>query len=154
MIWVVAARRIYDPAGVAAVIDVEVEGLEGALTRTADLLAQGDLPIFEAGFEANGLDFETIQFAVPLWPELSYEQFEGVKDGTTAMEAFREAIRPDLGQERKRLIENRLFAYCSLDTYAQGRLWFFFSGRRWPKGAVSKPNNSWWSSKSLRWKPR
>jgi hypothetical protein len=70
-----------------------------------------------------------------IWPELSCEHLEGVNDGTTAMNAFREAIRPGLGEERKRLIQSQLLAYCALDTYALVRLWFFFSGRPWPKGA-------------------
>jgi len=48
------ARRIYDPNGEGAMLDVESEGVDGAISRTAELLATTRTPIFEAGFEAAG----------------------------------------------------------------------------------------------------
>ena len=48
------ARRIYDPEGRGAAIDVEAEGFAGALARSAELLAHSRQPIFEAGFMADG----------------------------------------------------------------------------------------------------
>ena len=62
-------------------------------------------------------------------PELSYEQLDGVQDGTAAMEAFIEAIQPSTSAERKAELERQLLAYCRLDTLAMVRLWEFFSGR-------------------------
>ena len=62
-------------------------------------------------------------------PELSYEALTGVKDGGTAMEAFREAIRADTIAKRKAEIEQQLHTYCRLDTFAMVRLWQFFNGR-------------------------
>jgi hypothetical protein len=65
-------------------------------------------------------------------PDLSYEQLEGIRDGTAAMEAFREAIRPGVSEERKQIIRSQLLAYCRLDTYALVRLWCFLTGCKSP----------------------
>lgn len=62
-------------------------------------------------------------------PELSYDELDGVQDGGAAMEAYHEAIQPDINEERKSEIERQLLAYCRLDTFAMVRLWQFFSGR-------------------------
>ena len=62
-------------------------------------------------------------------PELSYDDLDGVQDGGSAMEAFCEAIHPDIGSERRTEIEAQLRAYCRLDTFAMVRLWQFFTGR-------------------------
>jgi hypothetical protein len=48
------ARRIYDPEGRGAIIDVEAEGFDGAFARTAELVISSRQPVFEAGFEAGG----------------------------------------------------------------------------------------------------
>jgi len=48
------AKRIYDPEGKAVVIDVNTEGFDGAFARTAKLLSDFQVPVFEAGFKANG----------------------------------------------------------------------------------------------------
>ena len=47
------ARRLYDPNGSGAVVDVQAEGFDPALARSVALL---DLsaPVFEAGFAAEG----------------------------------------------------------------------------------------------------
>ncbi len=47
------AQRIYDPAGLGALIDVQTEGFSRAFERTTELLGTM-LPIFEAGFVAGG----------------------------------------------------------------------------------------------------
>ncbi|MEO6292884.1 MAG: DUF2779 domain-containing protein [Burkholderiaceae bacterium] len=62
-------------------------------------------------------------------PELRYDALDGVQDGGMAMEAFMEAIHPNTNPERKKQIEQQLFAYCKLDTYAMVRLWQVFAGR-------------------------
>jgi hypothetical protein len=46
-----------------------------------------------------------------------------------AVSAFMEAIDPATSSERKVEIENQLFSYCQLDTFAMVRLWQLFSGR-------------------------
>jgi Domain of unknown function(DUF2779) len=62
-------------------------------------------------------------------PELRYDALDGVQDGGMAMEAFMEAIDPNIHAERKNEIEQQLLAYCKLDTYAMVRLWQVFAGR-------------------------
>ena len=48
------ARKIYDPKGLGSILDVESEGVNGAIARTTDLLGTTRNPIFEAGFQAAG----------------------------------------------------------------------------------------------------
>ncbi len=59
-------------------------------------------------------------------PELSYDQLEGVRNGEMAVDAFAEAISPDVLQWRKDEIRKQLWEYCKLDTLAMVRLWEFF----------------------------
>ncbi|MDE2341960.1 MAG: DUF2779 domain-containing protein [Betaproteobacteria bacterium] len=47
------ARKLYDPDGKGALIDVQTEGFSGALARSQELLGKNQ-PIFEAGFAAEG----------------------------------------------------------------------------------------------------
>ncbi len=62
-----------------------------------------------------------------LCPDLNYGNLDGVQDGETAMDAFREALDPQASKARKAEIEQQLLAYCALDTYAMVRLWSIFS---------------------------
>lgn len=64
-----------------------------------------------------------------LCPDLRHADLLGVKDGTMAMEAFREAIAPQTATIRKAEIERQLLDYCELDTLGLVRLWSAFSGR-------------------------
>ena len=57
-----------------------------------------------------------------LVPELSYDQLEGVKDGTTAPLAFAEIIATETTVERKTQLTEQLLAYCKLDTLAMVRV--------------------------------
>jgi hypothetical protein len=66
-------------------------------------------------------------------PELSYDALAGVKDGTSAMNAYGEAIRSDTADGRKAEIERQLLAYCRLDTFGLVRLWQLFNGRGEPE---------------------
>ena len=59
------ARRIYDPAGKGAIIDINAEGYEAAFARTAKLLAESRQPVFEAGFKAAG----ALAFADAILPD-------------------------------------------------------------------------------------
>jgi len=59
------ARRLYDPEGQGALIDVESEGYDGAFGRTAELLSSSLAPIFEAGFRTDG----ALAFADVMLPE-------------------------------------------------------------------------------------
>lgn len=64
------AKRLYDPEGKGAVIDIETEGFEGAFARSAKLLAESQQPIFEAGFKAKG----ALAFADVMLPEVENGQ--------------------------------------------------------------------------------
>lgn len=48
------ARTIYDPEKMGATIDIEALGHSAALTRSAELLALGHFPVFEAGVSIEG----------------------------------------------------------------------------------------------------
>jgi len=48
------AQIIYDPMGEGVLLDLKVLGVDGAIAKTVDLIAMGQGPIFEAGFEARG----------------------------------------------------------------------------------------------------
>ena len=49
-----AARSIYDPSGKGVMLDVDQEGVSGAIERTSRLIPTAEGPIFEAGFQAGG----------------------------------------------------------------------------------------------------
>lgn len=100
--------------------------LEAIIDRVVDLL-----PIARNRYyHPSQLGSWSIKAVLPAAiPELSYDQLEGVQDGTMAVSAFMEAIDPATSSERKVEIENHLFSYCRLDTFAMVRLWQFFSGR-------------------------
>ena len=48
------ARRIYDPKGKGALIDIQTEGFDAAYARTAELVANSREPVFEAAFRVKG----------------------------------------------------------------------------------------------------
>ncbi len=64
-----------------------------------------------------------------LVPDLSYEDLDGVHDGSEAQEKFLEAIDPQADTGTRALIRTQLLAYCALDTYAMVRMWQVFAGR-------------------------
>lgn len=79
------ARRIYDPSGSGAVIDVQGEGFGPALTRSMALL-ESTAPIFEAGFAAEGaLAFADIMLPVSeeakhAWRMVEVKSATGIRD--------------------------------------------------------------------------
>ena len=85
------ARKIYDPEGRGALIDVESEGFNRAFERSADLLHTAQ-PIFEAGFSAGG----ALAFADVMLPQ----QMEGkqvwrmveVKSSTSVKDYHRDDV--------------------------------------------------------------
>jgi hypothetical protein len=62
-------------------------------------------------------------------PDLSYDKFDGVRDGGMAATAYLEAVHPQTPSRRKDKVRQELLDYCSLDTYALVRLWQHFTGR-------------------------
>ncbi len=79
------ARQIYDPHNRGTLIDIEALGIQGALERTQELLAERR-PIFEAGFTAGGaLAFGDVLLPVRkgdqrLWRLLEVKSSTSVKD--------------------------------------------------------------------------
>jgi hypothetical protein len=67
-------------------------------------------------------------------PDLSYDQLAGIKDGSMAMAAYREALDKDTPTRRKTEIKQQLLDYCRQDTYASVRLWAKLSGQNLKSG--------------------
>ena len=102
-------------------------GLRAIAARVVDLL-----PIAQAHYyHPSQQGSWSIKKVLPaVVPELSYDDLDGVQDGTAAMNAYLEAINPATPSHRKSEIRDQLLAYCSLDTYAMVRLWQVFGDRR------------------------
>jgi hypothetical protein len=86
------ARRLYDPSESGVMIDVEVEGFDGAFARSAQLLADSKQPIFEAGLKAAG----AFAFADVMLPhvenkEVQWQMIE-VKSSTKVKDYHRDDI--------------------------------------------------------------
>ena len=80
------AKRIYDPEGKGVVIDAKTEGYDAAFARSAELLASGRQPVFEAGFKADGaLAIADVMLpqgenGLPGWRMVEVKSSTGVKD--------------------------------------------------------------------------
>jgi hypothetical protein len=90
------ARRLYDPKGRGAIIDVQQEGYAAAIARSTTLLEFAQ-PIFEAGFAAGGaLAFADVMLPVRkagqrAWRMVEVKSSTSVKDyhrDDTAIQAF------------------------------------------------------------------
>ncbi|MEI6653620.1 MAG: DUF2779 domain-containing protein [Verrucomicrobiota bacterium] len=99
--------------------------LEAIVARVVDLLPIARNRYYHPSQHGSWSIKAVLPAAVP---ELSYDQLDGVQDGNTAVAAFMEAIAPATAPDRKKEIENQLFSYCRLDTFAMVRLYTFFSG--------------------------
>lgn len=56
----------------------------------------------------------------------SYDELEGIQDGTAASEGYLEAMAADTGAARKEQLRQQLLRYCRFDTLALQRLVEFF----------------------------
>ena len=75
------ARRLYDPGGKGALIDIQLEGFTVALQRSSELL-RSNRPIFEAGFSAaGGVAFADVMLPVRKGGKLAWRMLE-VKSST------------------------------------------------------------------------
>lgn len=85
------ARRIYDPEGRGALIDVQNEGFDRAFERTNELLATGQ-PIFEAGFSASGaLAFADVMLPLHSEGQQVWRMVE-VKSSTSLKDYYRDDV--------------------------------------------------------------
>ena len=85
------AQQLYDPDGVGALIDPHTEGFTAAFQRTADLL-ESSLPIFEAGFRAEGaLAFADVMLPVEESGKAAWRMVE-VKSSTSVKDYHRDDV--------------------------------------------------------------
>jgi hypothetical protein len=85
------ARKLYDPDGQGIFIDVEREGFDAALARSAAALSS-NLPIFEAGFTGGGgLVFADVMLPVSLTGQTAWQLIE-VKSSTTVKDHHRDEV--------------------------------------------------------------
>ena len=105
----------------------------GAITgRIVDLLPIARDHYYHPGQQGSWSIKSVLPAAVP---QLSYDDLDGVKDGSAAMDAFAEAIRPETSADLREEIRRELLAYCERDTLAMVAVWQFFRGsRRKPVG--------------------
>ncbi|MFZ3028426.1 DUF2779 domain-containing protein [Rhodoferax sp.] len=85
------ARRIYDPDGLGALIDVATEGFDAAFKRSAELL-NSTQPIFEAGFSAGGaMAFADVMLPVQTNGYTAWRMVE-VKSATSVKDYHRDDL--------------------------------------------------------------
>ena len=63
-------------------------------------------------------------------PELDYAGLAGIRDGSSAQQAYAEAVAPAASAERREEIRRDLLAYCRQDTLAMVGIARFLEGRR------------------------
>ena len=99
--------------------------LQALIRRMVDLLPL----VREHYYHPDQKGSWSIKAVLPTFcPSLDYENLTGVKDGSTAMDAFLEAVSPQTSKTRKEEIQQQLLAYCEMDTLAMVRLWSVLSG--------------------------
>ena len=106
------ARRLFDPKGIGAVIDPQVDGVAAAVARTQTLLS-GSVPIFEAGFEAGGARaFADILLPVRKRGKTVWRMVE-VKSATSIKDYYREdaAIQATVARAAGLALESIAVAY-------------------------------------------
>ena len=70
----------------------------------------------------------SIKAVVPtIDPDLSYDRFDEVGEGTAALSAFEEAIDPHTTSERRAELREKLLRYCEHDTEVMARMVLHFS---------------------------
>jgi len=70
-------------------------------------------------------------------PDLDYGDLDGVQDGSSAADAYAEAIDPGTDGDRREQIRAQLLAYCRYDTLAMVRLAHFFAADQSPRAGVA-----------------
>lgn len=102
------------------------EGLMAIHDRVVDLLPVARDHYYHPSQQGSW----SIKRVLPaIFPELRYDDLDGVKDGGMAMAAYLEAANPATSEDRRQAIESQLTKYCELDTLATVKLWAFFLGR-------------------------
>jgi len=86
------ARKLYDPETAGITIDIEELGHDEALARSAVLLAEGKVPIFEAGVTIEGaLAYANVMLPDPQEGEVAWKMIE-VKSASRVKDHYRDDI--------------------------------------------------------------
>ncbi len=86
------ARQLYDPQGIGTLIDIGELGHAAALEKSAQLLAESDAPIFEAGLCAEGgLAYADVMLPDHAEGERRWKMIE-VKSATKVKDYYRDDI--------------------------------------------------------------
>jgi hypothetical protein len=107
----------------ARAVPLQFDFLNSLVNRTYDLMDIVENQHYvHPGFQGRS----SIKKVLPvLVPELSYKSL-GVKNGTEAIEAYRQISVGELTGEAAEKKRQEMLEYCKLDTYAMYRLWKFF----------------------------
>lgn len=103
--------------------------LESIISRVVDLLPIAREHYYHPSQHGSWSIKHVLPAAVP---ELSYDQLDGIQNGSLAIAAYMKAIHPETTTDKKQQLEEQLNAYCKLDTWAMVRLWQFFTGAHLP----------------------
>ena len=102
------------------------KALEGIRDRLVDLLPVANKFYYHPAQQGSW----SIKKVLPtIAPELDYAGLEEVQDGGQAQMAYLEAVATGTSVARRKELDERLWKYCRLDTFAMVRLWAFFAGR-------------------------
>ena len=85
------ARKLYDPGAKGILIDIKVDGLEGAFAKTREALSRPS-PVFEAGFTGGGaLSFADVMLPIKRAGKLLWRMIE-VKSSTAIKDYYRDDV--------------------------------------------------------------
>ncbi|MEN8713849.1 MAG: DUF2779 domain-containing protein [Verrucomicrobiales bacterium] len=99
------ARRVYDENGDGVFLDLDEIGFADSFARSAELLAEGRIPVFEAGFKGGGgLAFADIMLpdpssGSPRWRMIEVKSSTSVKDYHREDVAVQNCIAAEAGVE-------------------------------------------------------
>jgi hypothetical protein len=97
--------------------------LEAPLKAIIDRLEDLAVIVQDHYYHPNMLGSWSIKSVIPtLSTRISYENLEGIKEGTGASDGYLEAINPETAPERKAELEEQLLRYCRVDTEAMVEL--------------------------------
>ena len=109
----------------AARFDDLAPSLYGILQRIVDLLkiakARYHHPIQKGKWSIKKL-------LPAIVPDLTYDDLDGVRNGSMAMNAYREILDRNTSALRRADLRQQLIDYCELDTLAMVKIWEFFRG--------------------------
>ena len=102
--------------------------LEPAIAGIIDRLFDLHPLVRENYYHPDMLGSWSIKSVIPtINPGMDYAKLEGIREGTAASDGFIEAIRPDVGPDRKAELDQQLRRYCRFDTEAMVEIAHFLA---------------------------